>query len=221
MNRPHRIRHTGRLRRTAAAVAAAAVTLTIASACSSDPATEAPPVDAAAPALDPSRAPEISSWTTVGGISVPLGAVDGPTSDPGSPFTGYSHTPQGAALAAIGQSVQLTVAPDGQWSTILPAVTAPGPGRDAYAANRALVSVSGTDPAAVPEIVGYTVTDYTDSAADVAVVQRFPDASLAASQTAVMFTAGDWKLALPAGGGAVTALEAAPAGMVTLDRPGR
>lgn len=214
MNRPHHVRHA------AAAVAAAAVTLTVLSACSSDPATEAPPVDAA-PALDPSRAPEIASWTTVGGISVPLGAVDGPTSDPGSPFTGYSHTPQGAALAAIGQSVQLTVAPDGQWSTILPAVTAPGPGRDAYAANRALVSVSGTDPAAVPEIVGYTISDYNDTAADVAVVQRFPDASLAASQTAVVFTAGDWKLALPAGGGAVTALEAAPAAMVALDRPSR
>ncbi|MBY6438170.1 hypothetical protein HQ602_17495 [Rhodococcus kroppenstedtii] len=215
MNRPNNVR------RAVVAAAATAATLIALPGCGSDTAARDPAVDAA-PAADPTRAPEIASWATVGGIAVPLGAVDGPTSDPGRPFTGFTHTPQGAALAAISQSVQLSVATDGQWSTILPAVTAPGPGRDAYAAHRALVSVSGTDPAVVPDIVGYRITDYTDTAADVSVVQRFPDDSLAASRTAVVFTGGDWKLDLPTGGGtAVTALDAEPAEMVALDRPGR
>ncbi|MFW0873017.1 hypothetical protein [Rhodococcoides corynebacterioides] len=214
MNRPNNVRRVG----VAAAAAAALIALP---GCGSDTSAEDPAVDAA-PAADPTRAPEIASWATVGGIAVPLGAVDGPTSDPGRPFTGFTHTPQGAALAAISQSVQLSVATDGQWSTILPAVTAPGPGRDAYAAHRALVSVSGTDPAVVPDIVGYRITDYTDTAADVSVVQRFPDDSLAASRTTVVFTGSDWKLDLPTGGGtAVTALDAEPAEMVALDRPGR
>lgn len=209
--------HRHHAHRAVRAVAATAVVLA-AVACGSG--SDAPPSGSTTPTVDPARAPAIASWTTVGGVVVPLGSIDGPTSDPGRPFTGYSHTPQGAALAAIAQSVQLSTAADDRWTTVLAAVTVPGPGRDTYAANRALVTVSGTDPATAPEILGYTITDYTDTAADVSVVQRFPDSSLAASNTTVRYTGSDWKLSLDTGG-AVTALGAEPADMVALDGVGR
>lgn len=144
--------------------------------------------------------PVIASWTTVGGIEVPIGESDGPGTGVWEPFTGFSHTPKGAALAAITQSVQLSTAPDNSWATTLAVVAASGEGRDAYAANRALISVTGlVDPAVAPTIVGYVIADYDDTAAAVDVVQRFPDDSVASTRSNVVWVDGDWKLDLAAG----------------------
>lgn len=205
-------------RRYGAACAVAAVVL-LATACGTDePPTEAAPPSA--PDVDVHRAPAIKGWSTVHGIAVPLGADDGPTSESGKPFTGYTRTPQGAALAVIDQSVQLATATDGQWSKTLATVTTPGPGRDAWAGNRALVSITSTDPATAPEIIGYTVENYTPDTATVVVVQRFADDSLAATTTATAWHAGDWKLVLPdatATDNPVAAIAAPPPGMVDLE----
>ena len=164
------------------------------------------------------EAPDISRWITLDGIKVPIGTVDGPSNGEWEPFHGFSHTPQGAALAAITQSVQLATASDRAWTTILPDVAAPGEGRDLYAANRALVSISGTDPDAVPEIVGYTFGEYSETAATVHVVQRFSDDSLAASSTRVVWLDDDWRLDLPAEAEAtITALDELPSDLVNLE----
>ena len=163
-------------------------------------------------------APEIASWSSVKGVWVPIGKNDGPKGGSGEPFTGFTHTPQGAALAAITQSVQLATASDTDWPKILGSVAAPGETRDVYAANRALVSISGLDPDAVPEIVGYTITDYSDEAANVDVVQRFPDNSLAASHSRVVWTGEDWHLELPAEDAtSITALDEMPSDLVNLE----
>ncbi len=163
-------------------------------------------------------APEIASWSSVGGVMVPLGKTDGPSNGSWEPFKGFTHTPQGSALAAITQSVQLATASDNDWPKILGTVAAPGEGRDTYAANRALVSISGLDPDAVPEIVGYTITDYSESAANVDVVQRFSDKSMAASHTRVVWIGEDWHLELPTEDAAtITALDEMPADLVNLE----
>ncbi|OZD12050.1 MULTISPECIES: hypothetical protein [Nocardiaceae] len=218
--------------RTRTAIAAATTTAValLSAACGSDDPAPDPPADAPA-AVDLAQPPQIASWTTFGGIAVPLGSQDGPTSTPGAPLTGFTHTPQGAALAAIGQSVQLATATDSTWSTILPAVTAPGAGRDAYAGNRALIQVSGTDPAVVPSIIGYTLPAYSPDAATVSIVQQFSDDSLAAVEAEVVWSGEDWKLALPeparepvpqdfvtaeVAGNPVTAIDAVPTDMVAL-----
>ncbi|MBP2214717.1 hypothetical protein JOJ87_005129 [Rhodococcus ruber] len=163
--------------------------------------------------------PQISRWVTVGGIEVPIGTTDGPRGGEWEPFAGFSHTPQGAALAAITQSVQLATASDRTWSRILSGVAAPGEGRDLYAAHRALVEFSGTDPEMVPTIVGYTLGDYTDTAATVDVVQRFSDDSLASATTQVVWIDGDWQLNLPSDGetATITALDGVPSGLVDLE----
>ncbi|AMY26166.1 hypothetical protein A3Q41_04911 (plasmid) [Rhodococcoides fascians] len=48
-----------------------------------------------------------------------------------------------------------------------------------------------------PEIVGYTIEEYSADAADVSIVQRFPDDSLASTLTPVTWSGDDWKLTLP------------------------
>ena len=208
---------TTRARRLAAGAALALVSL--AAACGTDEvaSTERTPSPAA---VDVTKAPTIASWTTIKGIAVPLGADDGPTSDPGRPFTGYRHNPQGAALAVIDQSVQLATAGDTEWSKVLAAVTTPGPGRDAWAGNRALVSITATDPATTPTIVGYTISNYSPESATVSVIQRYSDRSLTSSTTTAAWSGGDWKITLPTGqarDNPVTAIAAVPTGMVDLE----
>lgn len=162
--------------------------------------------------------PQISRWVTLGGIEVPIGTTDGPGNGEWEPFAGFSHTPQGAALAAITQSVQLATASDRTWPTILSGVAAPGEGRDLYAAHRGLVEISGTDPEMVPTIVGYTIGDYSDTTATVQIVQRFSDDSLASSTTQVVWIDGDWRLNLPSDDTAtITALDVLPSELVNLE----
>ncbi|MBD8055607.1 hypothetical protein ICV35_18240 [Rhodococcus ruber] len=162
--------------------------------------------------------PQISRWVTVGGIEVPIGTTDGPRGGEWEPFAGFSHTPQGAALAAITQSVQLSTASDRTWPQVLSGVAAPGEGRDLYAAHRGLVEMSGTDPEMVPTIVGYTIADYRDTAATVDVVQRFSDDSLASATTQVVWIDGDWRLNLPSDTAAtITALDGVPSELVDLE----
>ena len=163
--------------------------------------------------------PQINRWITVGGIEVPIGTTDGPSNGEWEPFAGFSHTPQGAALAAITQSVQLATASDRTWPQILAGVAAPGDGRDLYAAHRGLVEISGTDPEMVPTIVGYTIDDYSDTAATVGVVQRFSDDSLASSTTQVVWIDDDWRLNLPSDDttATITALDAVPSELVDLE----
>ncbi|QXU56795.1 hypothetical protein [Rhodococcus sp. LW-XY12] len=162
--------------------------------------------------------PQINRWITVGGIEVPIGTTDGPRGGEWEPFAGFSHTPQGAALAAITQSVQLATASDRTWPQVLAGVAAPGEGRDLYAAHRALVEMSGTDPEMVPTIVGYTIADYSDTAATVGVVQRFSDNSLASATTQVVWIDDDWRLNLPSETAAtITALDGVPSELVDLE----
>lgn len=165
-------------------------------------------------------APEISSWSSLNGILIPIGVADGPRSGIWEPLTGFSRTPQGAALAAIGQSVQLSTASDSSWSKVLPVVAAAGEGRDAFAVNRALITATGSiDPAVAPTILGYRFDSYSDTNAAVDVVQRFPDDSLASTRTNVVWVETDWKLDLPTPGNAVGAKELTelPSDMVDLE----
>ena len=86
--------------------------------------------------------------------------------------------------------------------------------------NRALVSASDSiDPAVAPSIVGYVFTDYSDARATLDIVQRFPDTSLAAARTTVVWVGTDWKLDLPTSSSTspVTALTEVPSAMVDLE----
>ena len=63
--------------------------------------------------IDPDRAPTEVRWEPYQGITLPIGA-DGPRQTSGGTATGFTQSPQGAALAAINHSVRIGVAPDSQ-----------------------------------------------------------------------------------------------------------
>lgn len=185
------------LRAFTAAVATATIVLTAACGFADD--TDTPHDTASAPDL--AAAPADMQWRTVSGVSIPVSAVDGPTTTNGIVRSGYSQTPQGAVLAAINGQTALAVAGDRAWPEVVNTVTAPGPGRDEFAAARAGVTVTGTVPAdTAPSFVGFEVTDYQSDplSAAVSIAQRLgEDGPLYSYPVALQWIADDWRIVLP------------------------
>lgn len=176
--------------------AAVALLLTANTACSNDEQTEQPPV------VDTASAPADLTWRNVAGLKVPTSRADGPART--SPPQGYSHTPQGAALAAANGQAALATAPDSTWPEVVRTVTAPGPGRDQWAQARVLMSVSGAvDPSVAATFTAFKVTDYSPEKAIVLLATSTPPAPgeqeplLTAYPVQLAWTGADWKLVLP------------------------
>lgn len=183
-------------RRSVTALALAATVLTLSTGCGSDSDT----FDPAPSPVDTVSAPTNLTWENYNGVQIPRSLSDGPKNGEQSP-TGYSQTPQGAVLAAIRGQAYLALTPDTSWGQMVSIVTAPGPGRDEFAANRALVSVTGPVPAEqAPKFVAFKVTDYTpgDSAtAAVDVVQEIGSPPARFVYPVALEWIGDWRLVLP------------------------
>src|SRR5262249_19071714 len=135
--------------------------------------------------------------------------------------TGYRHTPQGAALAAIDHTVRYSTAADGSWGPIAAAEIASTPGADAWKLARARVKITApANPALAPRIIGYRITSYQPDRAAVTAYSVYPDNSLSATAIQVVWTGGDWRLLLPDPGSTtrtVTAIGSAPSvGLVRL-----
>lgn len=159
------------------------------------------------PAATPDAAPDLRSapaeltWREVAGVSVPTSRVDGPFAGTSVNRSGYVQTPQGAVLAAINGQTALAVADDRAWPEVVNTVTAPGPGRDEFAAARTAVTVSGSVPAdAAPKFVGFKVTDYSSDplSAGVSVAQTIGTGTeLFSYPVALQWISGDWRIVLP------------------------
>ena len=185
----------------AATLLAAAAAATLIAGCGSDEENTATDTVTTAAPPDPTTPPAEIEWDRFQSIWLPS-AAEGPTRNTGNgAVSGFSHTPQGAALAAIHQTVRMSVARDDQWAVVVHDGIAPGPERDAFAISRAQISVTGiADPAEAPTLGGYVVADYTDARADVSIRTRFCDRSVSITDTTVVWTGEDWKLQLPATG---------------------
>lgn len=183
-------------RRSVTALALAATVLTLSAGCGSDSGTS----DPAPTPLDTISAPTNVSWESYNGVRLPRSLADGPKNSSTTP-SGYSQSPQGAVLAAIRGQAYLALTPDANWGEMVSIVTAPGPGRDEFAANRALVSVTGPVPAEqAPKFIAFKVTDYTpgDSAtAAVDVVQEIGSPPALFVYPVALEWIGDWRLVLP------------------------
>jgi hypothetical protein len=203
---------TDRARRATASIAGVAATVVLAG-CAGHHTTP----NSAAP--DPNRPPSGVHWETFQGISLPIGD-DGPAHDDGT-ATGYTHTPQGAVLAAVNHMVRMSTADDTTWPSIAATELAPGPGKDAYVLARVRISITGpAQPTTTPRIVGYRITAYSPTAAQVAIVASYPEHSLTSTDTRVVWTGGDWRLELPDPATktrTVTAVNTLPANMIRLE----
>lgn len=180
-------------------IAATAACVLVLAACGSS--TDNAPGTAEDPAPDLRSAPAELTWREIAGVSVPTSRVDGPFAGTSVNRSGYSQTPQGAVLAAIIGQTALAVADDRAWPEVVNTVTAPGPGRDEFAAARTAVTVSGSVPAdAAPTFVGFEVTDYQGDplTAAVSVAQTLgEDGQLYSYPVALQWLGNDWRIVLP------------------------
>ena len=181
-------------------IAATTATVLVLAACGSGN-DDAPTTGAEDSSPDLRSAPAELAWREVAGVSVPTSPVDGPDTGTSVNRSGYTQTPQGAVLAAINGQTALAVADDRAWPEVVNTVTAPGPGRDEFAAARAAVTVSGSVPAdAAPKFVGFEVTEYSNDplSAAVSVAQTIgTDDQLYSYPVALQWIADDWRIVLP------------------------
>ncbi|WP_407727630.1 hypothetical protein ACJEDT_25740 (plasmid) [Rhodococcoides fascians] len=180
-------------------IAATAATVLALAACGSGK--DDTPTSAPDAAPDLRSAPAELTWREVAGVSVPTSRVDGPRTGTSVNRSGYSQTPQGAVLAAIVGQTALAVADDRSWPEVVNTVTAPGPGRDEFAAARTAVTVSGSVPAdAAPKFVGFEITDYRQDplTAAVSVAQTIGTGDqIYAYPVALQWISDDWRIVLP------------------------
>ncbi|MFX1787091.1 hypothetical protein [Prescottella equi] len=166
---------------------------------------------AAAPSVDTTSAPADLRWENLYGVRVPTSKTAGPSA--GETRMGYAQTPQGAVLAAIRGQVTLAMSSDNSWGKAVSYITAPGPGRDEFVANRAVVSVTaGAVPAdQAPKFVGFKVTDYQSgdpTTAGVQIAQQIGSPpELFAYPVALQWIEGDWRIVLPTAAEDIDAVE--------------
>lgn len=165
-------------------------------------------------------APTGLTWRTYQGIDLPV-AVQGPRVIDGATATDFDRSPAGAALAAIHTTVRMSVAPDSGWAAVGHRMIAPGRGRDAWATARAQVSITTPATDTVPTILGYLVTAYADTEAQVQTFSLYPDNSTTRNTATVIWAPDGWRLRLPdtVTESPVTAVDSVPADMVDLPRP--
>ncbi|MEH6821875.1 hypothetical protein ACIQCV_15675 [Dietzia maris] len=177
-------------------LAAAALVVLTATACSADDTDEA-----AGPDL--TTAPE-ATWSPMAGIAVPRAEQCPEKTEPIE--HGYARTPQCAVIAAITGQTLLATTGDAEWPQMANTILAPGPGKDQWVQARALVSVEGRvrNPAT---FAGFRFTDYSDERAQVLLAVEWPDGTLTAQPTQLAWQTGDWKLVLPTQQTAVDAAE--------------
>ncbi|MBF4554378.1 hypothetical protein [Corynebacterium suicordis] len=155
-------------------------------------------------------------------MSLPVSSVHGPR-DVGtySNASGWEHSPQGAALAAVNGSIRPILADDKHWEDAASAAFAPTAGRDVFTQARISIVSKDVDKTLLPTAFnGYKFSDYSDEHAAVTVFTSYTDGSKASNEYQMDFTGGDWKIHLPDdgnAGGSVKAVENFPDDMVPLE----
>lgn len=139
-------------------------------------------------------APQGISWQRVDGVPLPFSSSDGPTQIAGAVATGYSHTPQGATLAAIQIAMRMVYSPD--FKDVVQAQTAVTPEeRDQLIAARTGQPAINPDAvtAATLQPVAFKVGAYTDLDATIYYAYRAGDGLHRIARMAVTWQDGDWK----------------------------
>lgn len=158
---------------------------------------DTPPTVVTSAPPDLKQVPADIRWEAWQGVNLPYARQDGPTKMSEAAL-GYSHTPQGAALAAIHHTVRISIAPDSAWAKIAAQSLMPGPGKDAWVIARAQISVTQPpSPAVAPRVTAYKITSYTPDRTDLLVYSTYSDNSITSNKSTVIWSSNDWRLQLP------------------------
>jgi len=152
----------------------------------------------AAGAAGDATAPPVSvSFSDVGGLQLPFSPVDGPTRVSGPIAAGYSHTPQGAALAAVQIGVRLLYGPG--YAQIIAAQSTFSPELQAQfiATRNGRAQLSPDDlRSLIRPVAGFQVVSYSPERAVIRVVTPHPSTNdYRAGSVFVEWADGDWKYA--------------------------
>jgi hypothetical protein len=143
----------------------------------------------------PTSAPAGVSWNIVATVALPSSPADGPGVIDGDVARCYSHTPNGALLAAAQIGVRYLIAPG--WLAVVDQQVMPGAGRDTYISERRQPAASGTEPAgSYGQFAGFKFVTYTPANAVVQLVTSFSDGTMQVAVVTVDWSGGDWKLVL-------------------------
>lgn len=139
-------------------------------------------------------APQASWEPGPAGLIVPKGP-DGPKEDQPVPH-GFSHTPQGAVLAAITAQSWMAGADDEIWPKVAEYLLEPGLGRDQWAQSRALVTVNGVvdKPA---RFVAFKFSQYSNEKAVVVLATQWPNGMLTVYPVQLSAASGQWRVVIP------------------------
>lgn len=139
-------------------------------------------------------APHRISWQRVDGVPFPFSDSDGPMRIDGAVATGYSHTPQGAVLAAAHISFRLAWSPD--YQAVLDAQTVVED-----STRTALISARSHSGSVDPEMIAavakaptaFKVERYTPATATVYLAFSTESDKYRFAPVAVTWQDGDWK----------------------------
>lgn len=138
--------------------------------------------------------PHRVSWQRVDGVPFPFSDSDGPARISGAIASGYSHTPQGAVLAAAHITFRLTWSPD--YASVLDKqAVVSNTTRDQLLAAR---HHGGTvDPALLAQVASapaaFKIASYSGDRADLYLAFPSRDGNYRFAASTVVWSDGDWK----------------------------
>lgn len=166
-----------------------------------DPAKEHKPTDKDWLTAAPAGVTEPHGWQRVYGATVPFSTSDGPTEIRDGLATGYSHTPQGAVIAAAQIAYRLNARPADR-DLYIHQVSASAPQLAAYDKARSAGRLPEQEPEQVTRYLvapdAFQVENYADDMAIVRLAARGPvndgKQLWAAVRLVMVWDDGDWRL---------------------------
>ncbi|GGP13082.1 hypothetical protein LDL08_32695 [Nonomuraea glycinis] len=156
----------------------------------------------------PARPPAGVTWTLFHGVAQPTSPEHGPHRRQADVDRCFAHTPTGALIAAWQIATRFVLADD--WRRVVELQVMPGPGRDAYVAQRARIRAgAGRDAGGYGQLAAFGFASYTPQVATVQLVSRFAaTGQLQVNTVTVVWSGDDWRLLLQPGGSISPSLQA-------------
>ncbi|TDD56393.1 hypothetical protein E1286_01800 [Nonomuraea terrae] len=167
-----------------------------------------PATSGAASRTLPTQPPDDVVWTVFHGVAEPASREHGPHRKEGDVNRCHTRTPTGALIAAWQIATRFVLADD--WRRVVRLQVMPGPGRDAYVAQRSRVRTdTGRTAGGYGQLAAFAIASYTPDVATVQLVSRFAATGhLQVNTVTVVWSGDDWRLRLQPDGSISPSLQA-------------
>lgn len=150
--------------------------------------------------IDLTAAPAQLEWKLIDGVRLPYSKIDGPAKVSGSLATGYSHTPQGAVVAAWQISSRLAVSTD--YERVM-ATQVRGTESERTQVRQEVAEVRNLTPdqfsARFKQPIGFQIVSYDPTFAQIYFAVQSPTGGYDFVARAVLWNGKDWQYQLVSG----------------------